>query len=57
MSQAQILRRMSGIARLEQAIKLSDFVRNLAMRDLKKNKLSSRQIEKELRHRFELARQ
>ena len=56
MNQTQILRRMSGVARLHQAMKLSDFVRNLALRQLKNKKLSPRQIKKELERRWDNAR-
>ena len=47
---------MSGVARLHQAMKLSDFVRNLALRQLKNKKLSPRQIKKELERRWDNAR-
>ncbi len=57
MDQASILRHMSGLARLKQALSLSDFVRDLAVRDLKKKKLSPREKEKELTRRLELAHQ
>lgn len=34
MDQIQLLRRMSGVARLEQAFRLSDFVRELSLKNI-----------------------
>ena len=56
MNQAQFLRRLSGRERLEQALSLSDFVRSLVMRDIKKKKLSPESVAKELERRIRLAR-
>ncbi len=55
MNQATILRRLSGKVRLEQALALSDFVRNLVGRDIKKKKLSQRVFISELARRIRLA--
>lgn len=52
MDQTQVLRRMSGRARLEQAFKLSDFVRDLSLKNIRKDKkLTKKQAIRELTHR------
>lgn len=56
MNQAQFLRRLSGRERLEQALSLSDFVRELSLRDIRKKKNVSREgAINELRRRLKLA--
>ncbi|MBI3955756.1 hypothetical protein HY339_00715 [Candidatus Gottesmanbacteria bacterium] len=53
MDQTTLLRAMSGRARLEQAFKLSDFVRELALKNIRQGRrLSKPQAMKELRRRI-----
>lgn len=53
MNQTNLLRRMSGRARLEQAFKLSEFVRELALKNIRQGrKLSKPQAMRELHRRI-----
>ncbi|MBI4065103.1 hypothetical protein HY409_01920 [Candidatus Gottesmanbacteria bacterium] len=55
MDQTTLLRRMSGEARLEQAFKLSDFVRKLALKNIRAGKkLTKAKAMQELRKRIAL---
>ena len=55
MDQTTLLRRMSGRARLEQALKLSDFVRELSLKNIREARmLTKAQAIQELRARIEL---
>lgn len=55
MDQATLLRKMSGIQRLEQAFQLSDLVRELAIKNITSGKkLSKNAIRKELAKRISL---
>lgn len=54
-NQAQILRRMSGIERMEKAFQLSDFVIELARQNIKSQlgkKATRKKIQEELRKRL-----
>ncbi len=54
MDQASVLRKLSGETRLSQALRLSDFVRELALININGDKhLSRKQAIKELRERIE----
>lgn len=53
MDQTTLLRRMSGLARLEQAFKLSDFVRELSLKNIRLGrKLTKTQVIQELWERI-----
>ncbi|MBI4066241.1 hypothetical protein HY411_00850 [Candidatus Gottesmanbacteria bacterium] len=55
MDQMTLLRRMSGRARLEQAFKLSDFVRELSLKNIRAGrKISRAQAIQQLRERIAL---
>lgn len=56
MDQTTLLRRMSGRARLDQAFKLSEFVRELSLKNIRQGRrLTKAQAMQELRVRIELA--
>lgn len=55
MNQIQILLKMTGEQRLDQALNLSDFVRELAIKNIKNHfgeKVSKKKIQTELRRRI-----
>lgn len=55
MNQVQILQKMTGEQRLEQALALSDFVRELTIKNIKDQlgtKATLKKIQKELHHRL-----
>jgi len=57
MDQAAILRTMTGQKRLEQAFQLSDFVRELAVKNIMANGIRSKKaIQRELQKRIEFGR-
>lgn len=53
MDQTQLLRRMSGKSRLEQAFRLSDFVRELSLKNIRTDKkITKKQAIREVSRRI-----
>lgn len=58
MDQATILRKLTGIKRLEQAFSLSDLVREISLKNINSTKnLTKKQALRELSKRLELSQQ